>query len=419
MPQPSLPPHRIETCLPEKREPGMMVFNVRPGGAADQAGGLGWLLGMDQAGEFPLNLQFDTATQDVRSLPNGNLLFSQTAAGLILEVTRAGEPVRQWHIAGKWRDKTPPAGSIEIDVELTHHTINFFPDGHLLLLSAEMREFPDWPDSDSDPEASKGTAKVVGDVILEVSPEGEILNRWPMLDLLDPNRLCYGSCSPYWQRRGFAESNDWSHTNAVTYDARDDSIIASLRTQDCLIKFDRSSGELKWILGDHGNWQQPWADKLLQPVGYVEWQYHQHDCSVTPDGTILCFDNGNFRATPFGEKMTDEESYSRVVEFAIDEDALTVEQVWAYGKDPGERLFTCYQGGAYRLPETGNTFMTFGGTCTIDGQPSSDIGNAFAQARLIEVTPDKEIVFDMWIDGSAEAEPLPLSSFRAEHVPEL
>tara|TARA_B100000315_G_scaffold256476_1_gene302486 strand:+ start:127 stop:1386 length:1260 start_codon:yes stop_codon:yes gene_type:complete len=415
----SLPPHRIETCKPEKREPGMMVFNVRPGGAADRVEGLGWLLGVDQAGAFPLNLKFDVPSQDVRSLPNGNLLFSQTSAGLIQEVTRAGESVCQWYIAGKYQDQTPPDGSIEIEAELFHHTINVFPNGNLLLLSAEMREYPDWPANDTDPDAPKRTAKVVGDVILEVSPDGKVLNRWPMLDLLDPYRLCYGSCSPYWQRRGFANSNDWCHANAVTYDASDDSIIVSLRTQDCIIKFDHGSGELKWILGDHGNWQKPWSDKLLKPVGDVDWQYHQHDCSVTPDGTILCFDNGNFRATPFAEKMAVEESYSRAVEFAVDEAAMTVEQVWAYGKDPGERLFACYQGGAYRQPKTGNTFMTYGGICTIDGEPSANIEEAFAQARLIEITPDKEIVFDLWIDASDEDEPLPLSSFRAEFVADL
>ena len=417
MSHPSLQPHRIETCIAEKREPGMMVFNVRPGGAADLAGGLGWVLGIDQAGEFPLNLYFDTATHDVRSLPNRNLLFSQTTAGLILEVTRAGDPVRQWHVAGKWRDKTPPQDSIEFDVELTHHTINIFPNGNLLLLSAEMREYENWPANDSDPEAAKRTANVVGVVILEISPEGKVLNRWSMLDLLDPYRLCYGSCSGYWQARGFANSNDWCHANAATYDASDDSIIVSLRNQDCLVKFDRGSGKLKWILGDPGNWQKPWADKLLKSVGEVDWQYHQHDCSVTPDGTILCFDNGNFRATPFGEKILTGESYSRAVEFKVDEAALTVEQVWAYGKDPDDRLFACYQGGAFRLPQTGNTFINYGGICTIDGTPAPTPENSFSQARLVEITPDNEIVFDMWIDGSADAEPMPLSSFRAEHVP--
>jgi len=42
----------------------------------------------------------------------------------------------------------------------------------------------------------------------------------------------------------------------------------------------------------------------------------------------------------------------------------------------------------------------------------------FCRARLIDVTPEKEIVFDMWIDGSGENPALSLSSFRAEFVGE-
>lgn len=413
-----LPPHDIATCIPERREPGMMVFNVRPGGAADLGGNIGWIIGVDQAGGFPLNLKFDTPAQDSCALANGNLMFSLTGAGIIKEVTRSGETVRQWHVAGKWTDSTPPAGSIEIDVPLTHHRINIFPNGNLLLLSAELRELPDWPESDDDPNAPRGTARVIGDIVLEVAPTGKIVNRWPMLDLLDPTRLCYGSCSNYWQSRGFPDSFDWCHANAVTHDPTDDSIIVSLRTQDCIIKFDRRSGELKWILGDHANWRRPWSDKLLTPEGQLEWQYHQHDCSATPDGTILCFDNGNFRATPFDAKMPDEDCYSRIVEFAVDEATMTVRQVWSYGEGPGERLFGCYQGGAYRLPQTGNTFVTYGGVCTIDGVPTSDNHGGFCRARLMEVTPEKDIVFDMWIDSSGEENAAPLSSFRSEFIPE-
>jgi hypothetical protein len=94
-----------------------------------------------------------------------------------------------------------------------------------------------------------------------------------------------------------------------------------------------------------------------------------------------------------------------------------VRQVWSYGGATGERLYSCYQGGAYRLPRTGNTFLTFGGVCTIDGVPCSYIREGFCRARLMEVTPEKEIVFDMWIDGGAEETPVSLSAFRSEFVP--
>jgi hypothetical protein len=186
----SLPPYRIETCVPDKREPGMMVFNVRPGGSADEAGGVGWIIGVDQAGKIPLDLKFDKPSQDVRALRNGNLLFSLTSAGILMETTRAGKTVCQWHIAGKWKDKTPPAGSVEIDVELTHHAINVFPNGNFLLLSAEMRLFPDWPANDTEQDAPRGDANVVGDVILEVSREGKVIDS--------------GRCLICWTRTVFA-----------------------------------------------------------------------------------------------------------------------------------------------------------------------------------------------------------------------
>jgi len=413
----TLPPHRIETCIPERREPGMMVFNVRPGGPNDLTGDVGWILGVDQVGGFSLNLMFDTPAQDVCRIANGNLLFSLPGTGVVKEVTQSGAPVRQWHVTGKWANKTPPAGSIPINLPLLHHRVNFLPNGNLLLMSAESRMLPEWPQRDDDPNAPRGNARVVGDVLCEVSPDGKIVNQWRMLDLLDSYRLCYGSCSEYWRGRGFPDSYDWCHANAVTYDPSDDTIIVSLRTQDCIVKFERTAGTIRWILGDHGNWRAPWSDKLLHPLGALQWQYHQHDCSVTPSGNILCFDNGNFRATPFNKKLPPEENYSRVVEYAVDEAAMTVRQVWSYGDGPGERLFACFQGGAYRLPRTGNTFVNYGGVCTIDGVPTDNNRDGFCRARLMELTPQREVVFDMWIDASGGDKPMPLSSFRSEFVP--
>ena len=76
---------------------------------------------------------------------------------------------------------------------------------------------------------------------------------------------------------------------------------------------------------------------------------------------------------------------------------------------------------AYRIRGRRNsvpylTFITYGGICTQDGKPAGVPIDSFARARLIEVTPEKEIVFDMWIEDTAENDPMPLSSFRAEFV---
>ena len=97
---------------------------------------------------------------------------------------------------------------------------------------------------------------------------------------------------------------------------------------------------------------------------------------------------------------------------------MTVSQVWSYGSAEGDNTLACYQGGAYRLPTTGNTFLTYGGVCTKDGVPTSDLRSAFARARLVEVSEAGDIVFDMWIDSGEAEDGLPLSSFRAEHFPE-
>ena len=62
----------------------MMIFNIRPGGIAEQQGGaIGWFIGVGQDGAIETNLQFDAPSQDVRALPNGNLLISLTTTGVI------------------------------------------------------------------------------------------------------------------------------------------------------------------------------------------------------------------------------------------------------------------------------------------------------------------------------------------------
>jgi hypothetical protein len=412
------PPHRIVTCIPERREPGTIIFNIRPGGWADLTGKFGWIVGIDRKGEFAINWEFDQQPQDTCVLGNGNILFSLPKGGELREVTRTGQLVRSWHVPDELKGQPAPKDSIPLDISLFHHRINVFPNGNFLLLGAEARNYDNWPQKDDDPNALRGPAKVVGDIIYEISQSGKVVNQWSMLDILDPYRLSYGSCSVYWHQRGIPDSFDWCHANAATYDPSDDSIIVSLRTQDCVIKFERATGKLKWILGDHGNWKAPWKEKLLKPMGDLEWQYHQHDCSVTPQGNILCFDNGNFRAVPFGKKMAAVDSYSRAVEFAVDESAMTVRQVWSYGAAPEERLFSCYQSGALRLPKTGNTLITYGGVSLIDGKPTFQNHSAYTKARVIEVTPSKEIVFDMWFETDETSKTEPLSIFRAECLPD-
>jgi hypothetical protein len=412
-----MPPMRIDICDPSRREPGVMVFTTRPGSIRNQKAQMGWVIALDPDGGVRLNLKLDAATQDIRRDLDGNILYSQAGAGLLTKIDWKGNVLGRWHAQGRWTDKAPPDGSIALPVDVLHHAFQALPNGHFLVLSAETRTFANWHGSTSDASAPRETATLVGDVIAEVTRTGELVREWRLFDMLDPYRISHGSRSNYWHRQGFPGAYDWSHTNSIFYDQTEDAILASLRHQDCIIKFDCSSGELRWILGNPSHWTGQLAKRLLMPEAGVEWQFHQHDCSVVGPGRVLCFDNGNFRAGAFAPKHEDATSYSRVVEYEVDEAAQKVRQVWSFGDGGPDRIFACYQGGAYRLPDTGNTFMTFGGICTADGVPTSDNVDAFGIARLIEVTPAGRVVFDASIDDRGNPTPQPFSAFRAELFP--
>ncbi len=192
--------------------------------------------------------------------------------------------------------------------------------------------------------------------------------------MLDTTRIGYNSLT---KRPVGSLGYDWAHVNAVINDPRDDSIIISLRQQDALVKFSRSTGDLKWILGPHANWSSKFQPFLLTPIGEpFEWQYHQHSPTITPSGTILLFDNGNFRASPFDGTTTtpDSKNYSRAVEYAIDEQNMEIRQVWEYGKNMAKPLYAGWIGDANWMKTTGNVLITFGGTSFTGGERNSDLG---------------------------------------------
>jgi arylsulfate sulfotransferase len=189
-------------------------------------------------------------------------------------------------------------------------------------------------------------------------------------------------------------------------------VVVSLRHQDAVIKLDRTTGRLIWILGDPAGWRPPWSRALLQPEGNITWPYHQHAPEWTPQHTLLMFDNGNFRHRPFDGKP--DNSYSRAVEFAIDEVRHTVKEVWSYDSDYGVPFFSGALGDADFLPETGNVLITDGFRVT-PGQPADRWG------RIIEVTHTKtpQRVFELIVRDRFQP---PLNGwriYRSERLPTL
>ena len=77
----NLPPLTIETCESARREPGMMVFNVRPGAGGRGKTKGGWIIAVTQSGDIAFSLKLDAPTQDVRRYPNGNIIFDRSRSG--------------------------------------------------------------------------------------------------------------------------------------------------------------------------------------------------------------------------------------------------------------------------------------------------------------------------------------------------
>ena len=300
------------------------------------------------------------------------------------------------------------------------------PSGNFLVPSTELRAVDNFPTDLENPESSKQKANVIGDVVVEFQPDGTIVNQWRLLDLLDPDRYGYDSGGSFWENRGYGHiegsTEDWSHVNSVFYHPPDDSIIVSVRHQDAVVKLSRETGELIWIMGTHTGWGDRWKPDLLNPVGELEWQHHQHAAQITPDGSLLLFDNGNHRAWPPEAKTPDKETYSRAVEFKIDEEQSTVEQVWVYGGPGPGAFFSSFVSEADLLPVTGNVLVTEGGLTRDDQGEFASGGEATRySARIVEVLHSEapEIVFELLIEDSAAEDPMGWTVYRSERLPDL
>jgi arylsulfate sulfotransferase len=340
---------------------------------------------------------------DVRQLANGNLLFPFEK--YFAEVNMLGETLETWPLPDEWP---------------YHHEA--FPTAHgtFLYLSTESRWIEDFPTNATDPNPPRERTLIHHRPVLELSrTTGEIINQWSPIDLMDPRRVGYLSFIGYSPIIGW----DWSHSNGVIEDPRDGGIIVSIRHLNVVMKFTRA-GELKWILGPHENWTEEFQPFLLTPVGTpFEWQYAQHAPMITPQGTLLLFDNGNHRASPPDPPVPDHENYSRAVEYHINEETMEVTQVWEYGGNLPERLYSGSRGDADWLSVRGNVLITFADISFINGVRPGRFSERASMTRIIEVTRDEipEVVFDIALfdDENRSSDYRGVTSYRARRIPDL
>jgi arylsulfate sulfotransferase len=410
---------KLTVRKPAQMEPGVILYNSQ----ARLANGDDYtsLVIVDDEGEVVWFYSAGDGPHDSRRLSNGNILYSDGREGRLVEIDMLGNIVNQWH--ARTRRNVPP-GSIRVETDSFHHEVLELPSGNFLTLSSEVRVIEDYPASAIDPDEPPREANVAGDVLVEFSRDGAVLREWKIMDLLDTRRVGHGSInnsdtyeSVY---AGVVQPPiyNWSHSNALAYDPRGETVVISVRNQDALIKLDLETGKLVWILGTADNWREPWSSLLLEPDGELKWPFHQHGVSLTEKGTILLFDNGDFQASAYQVPVRWEDRYSRAVEYAIDEEAMRVSQVWVYDGSDGEAFFSHYLSDADELPQTGNILITDGARQTdARGRPSRAEGSKF-WARIVEVTrtqPAKK-VFELVLEG---APPFRMTIYRAQHLPGL
>ncbi len=372
----------------------------------------GMLIAIDNLGCMRWMRKLDRRVAGVEKLANGNLFVHDTDS-CSREIDVAGNTVRAWYAAQ--RPQGALDGGIAVDVRSLHHQPHQMPNGNFLALSGHARRMKDWPASVHDPDEFRADRDVVGDMVVEFSPEGDVVWSWDSFDHLDPYRIGYDALDAFWHVRGFPNAADWTHGNGVTYDARDDSVLVSLRLQDCILKIDRASGEIVWILGDHGNWSPGLQEKLLTPVGQnFRWPWHMHNPRITSEGTIMLFDNGIYGARPGQERIPFHKSFSRGVEYRVDEKAMTVEQVWASAlTDEDIRERTWAMGDAHRL-EASDTALVIHSIAMPHGRDDIGMDQDDRSVRYVDEFPSyarileynrkdiHDIVFDMTVRDENE-----------------
>ena len=421
----TFPVPKVTTRNPDAMEPGVTLFNVNgrwdAEGNSTPANFAPAIIVNDQ-GQIIWYYQPDGhKIHDVRRMPNGNFMYEiWPGTGGLVEIDVLGNILRRWHFTGTATNIVE--GSIPIETGSFHHDFTTLPNGNILLLSNENRVIDNWYTSETDPDAPRKTANVLGDVIIEMTLDGEVVEEWKLHDILDPFRIGYGSLGTGFWRGHYGDilegpAHDWTHANAIIYEEKDNSFIVSVPYQDAVIKVSRDSGELVWILGNHDNWREPWSDKLLTPVGDLEWSYKHHAISHTENGTYLLFDNGVARSSPFGAKMELADSYSRGVEYSVNEETMEVSQVWVYGPED-ESFYARYLGDIDWQPKTDNILITIGGQETdAEGNNAPRGPGLQRSARLVEVTHEQpaKIVWDLRLQDAG----LGWSIYRGERLPPL
>ncbi len=315
------------------------------------------------------NLFYDCG---ISRLINGNYCFADQSSGKIYEVDLLGKIIHTWQLGGY----------------VFHHDVFEKPNGNFLVSVSKPGSI------------HTNGSSTIEDFVIEINRNGgDIVNTWDLRESLDEYRTALTS-----------DSRDWIHVNGLVFDASDNTIIISGRTQG-IIKL-TSDNHVKWILGSHKGWGMNRRGEnlnqfLLKPLDAAgnliadsdvlegiknhadfEWNWYQHSPQIMPTGNLLLFDNGDIR----NFNPSAPTRYSRAVEYKINTNNMTVQQVWTYGKEGGATTFSRIISSVKYLPRTDHILFAPG-----FGVPN---GTGFG-GKIVEIDyKTKDIVFQESISSA-------------------
>ncbi len=414
------PPINVVLSRPTRMEPGLTIIPLGRSFSQESDREFGLFVALDAQGEVVWYYEAPHRVDEPRRMPNGNILHRGVRTQMF-EIDMLGRRINHWVAAAASKDV--PLSATTIDTDSLHHDVLVMPTGNFLALSTEVRHIESYPTNLEDTEAPHAPANVAGDVLIEFRPDGEIVRQWNFFDLLNPMRHGYGATNTGFYKEVYEDvyeepPYDWTHANGIDYDAENDAAIISMHHHSAILKLDLASGEIDWVLGHPAGWSDDLAAKWLEPKGELDWFWHQHAPELTPNGTLLIYDNGSYGAFPPSPKVMPPDTYSRAVEYSIDEADGTVEQVWSYGGPGEDWFFSGFISEADWMPITGNILVTNGGRVHKEGGGIGIFGNdGRLWINITEVTHTKpaEKVWEIVIDDPTTG----WAAYRSERWPSL
>ena len=239
------------------------------------------------------------------------------------------------------------------------HELLLLPNGNWLLMSYDPQPVA----MDQEVPGGNPDAIVIGLIVQEVTPEGEVVFQWRSWDHMELTDTVIDLTTA---------RVDYVHGNALELDW-DGNILICSRHLDEITKISRETGEIMWRMGLHAPRNE--FTFLNDSRGFT----HPHDIRRLPNGNITLYDNGVGR----------DPEYSRALEYEIDEVAKTARLVWEYRTDPDSygRIM-----GSFARREDGSALINWGGN---PGAPQT------LTHSVTEVHPDGSTALDLRLPSNS------------------